>query len=379
MIKKILFLILIIGVVYYAANYFSVKPSYHSEELKFIDLPEGFKITTFADELGGTTISRPGPNPGPRLMLSKRNAVFVTIPSQGKVVALEDNNNDGKAETKKVFIENLNNPHGIDFYEGYYYIAEEDKVVRVKDDNNDNIADTETLQKLLDLPKGGHWTRTLKIINKKLYVSIGSDCNVCEETDKRRSTIEQCELDGSNCKTYSSGLRNTVGFVENKGKIIGVDNGRDGLGDDYPPEEINIIEENKNYGWPNCYGKQIHDTENDKKTYVRNPCLDTESSFIDLQSHSAPLGLAVYNGNKFPEEYKGKIFIAYHGSWNSEKPTGYKVVTADLETNEVKDFATGWISSLVVKGRPVDIINYKEGLLISDDNAGKIYQVSYEK
>ncbi|HIH26373.1 PQQ-dependent sugar dehydrogenase [Candidatus Woesearchaeota archaeon] len=379
MIKKILFLILIIGVVYYAANYFSVKPSYHSEELKFIDLPEGFKITTFADELGGTTISRPGPNPGPRLMLSKRNAVFVTIPSQGKVVALEDNNNDGKAETKKVFIENLNNPHGIDFYEGYYYIAEEDKVVRVKDDNNDNIADTETLQKLLDLPKGGHWTRTLKIINKKLYVSIGSDCNVCEETDKRRSTIEQCELDGSNCKTYSSGLRNTVGFVENKGKIIGVDNGRDGLGDDYPPEEINIIEENKNYGWPNCYGKQIHDTEYDKKTYVRNPCLDTESSFIDLQSHSAPLGLAVYNGNKFPEEYKGKIFIAYHGSWNSEKPTGYKVVTADLETNEVKDFATGWISSLVVKGRPVDIINYKEGLLISDDNAGKIYQVSYEK
>src|SRR3989344_5464898 len=275
MIKKILFLILIIGVVYYAANYFSVKPSYHSEELKFIDLPEGFKITTFADELGGTTISRPGPNPGPRLMLSKRNAVFVTIPSQGKVVALED--------------------------------------------NNDNIADTETLQKLLDLPKGGHWTRTLKIINKKLYVSIGSDCNVCEETDKRRSTIEQCELDGSNCKTYASGLRNTVGFVENKGKIIGTDNGRDGLGDDYPPEEINIIEENKNYGWPNCYGKQIHDTEYDKKTYVRNPCLDTESSFIDLQSHSAPLGLAVYNGNKFPEEYKGKIFIAYHGSWNSEK------------------------------------------------------------
>jgi len=362
MIKKILFLILIIGVVYYAANYFSVKPSYHSEELKFIDLPEGFKITTFADELGGTTISRPGPNPGPR------NAVFVTIPSQGKVVALEDNNNDGKAETKKVFIENLNNPHGIDFYEGYYYIAEEDKVVRVKDDNNDNIADTETLQKLLDLPKGGHWTRTLKIINKKLYVSIGSDCNVCEETDKRRSTIEQCELDGSNCKTYSSGLRNTVGFVENKGKIIGVDNGRDGLGDDYPPEEINIIEENKNYGWPNCYGKQIHDTEYDKKTYVRNPCLDTESSFIDLQSHSAPLGLAVYNGNKFPEEYKGKIFIAYHGSWNSEKPTGYKVVTADLETNEVKDFATGWISSLVVKGRPVDIINYKEGLLICRKN-----------
>ena len=170
-----------------------------------------------------------------------------------------------------------------------------------------------------------------------------------------------------------------MGFVENKGKIIGVDNGRDGLGDDYPPEEINIIEENKNYGWPNCYGKQIHDTEYDKKTYVRNPCLDTESSFIDLQSHSAPLGLAVYNGNKFPEEYKGKIFIAYHGSWNSEKPTGYKVVTADLETNEVKDFATGWISSLVVKGRPVDIINYKEGLLISDDNAGKIYQVSYEK
>jgi glucose/arabinose dehydrogenase len=142
-----------------------------------------------------------------------------------------------------------------------------------------------------------------------------------------------------------------------------------------------VIEDGKNYGWPICYGKNIHDTDFDKNVYIRNPCMEPfeMTSFIDLQAHSAPLGLAFYSGDSFPQEYRGDLFVAYHGSWNRIVPTGYKIVSIDMLNLTVKDFATGWLTNGNVLGRPVDIIVANDGsLFVSDDNAGKIYRISYK-
>ena len=360
-----------------------IKPAVKYGDLDKLNLPVGFRIDVFADNLGGSMVSTPGTNPGPRMMLVKDDVLFVSIIRQGKVVALPDKNRDKKADKAVTFIEGLNNPHGIDYHSGWFYIAEENRVIRVKDGDNNLLADMDTLEVLVDdLPTGGHFTRTLKVHNNSLYISTGSSCNACYEQDERRAAITRCNLDGSGCRVFAKGLRNAVGFVFHPltGKMYATDNGRDWLGDDLPPDEINLVEEGGNYGWPLCYGKNIHDTDFDKNVYVRNPCMEPLEmpSLIDLQAHSAPLGLAFYYGDNFPEEYKGDLFVAYHGSWNRREPTGYKIVSIDMDTLDVRDFATGWLQGSNVLGRPVDIIVAQDGsLFVSDDNAGRIYMIYY--
>lgn len=381
--KKIaLTLIAIAAILIAALLLFGFKPSVKSDSLDNINLQPGFKINIFADNLGGSPVSYPGTNPGPRMMLLQDNVLFVTIPNQGRVVALPDRNGDNKADETITFIDKLNNPHGIDYYDGWFYIAEENRVIRVKPGSNKLIADRGTLEVLIDnLPTGGHFTRTIKIHNNSLYLSVGSSCNVCYEQDERRAAISICALNGTGCRIFARGLRNAVGFVFHPltGKMYATENGRDYLGDDLPPDEINLVEEGKDYGWPICYGKSIHDTDFDKRVYVRNPCEDKTPSIIDLQAHSAPLGLAFYYGNSFPAEYRGNLFVAYHGSWNRKVPTGYKIVEINMNDFTVKDFATGWLSGNNVLGRPVDIIVANDGsLFVSDDNAGKIYRISYK-
>ncbi|MCX9084659.1 MAG: PQQ-dependent sugar dehydrogenase [Candidatus Methanoperedens sp.] len=382
--KKILLLVLALLLILIAAYILGIKPAVKSGSLDGIDLPQGFRIDIFADTLDGSPISYPGPNPGPRMMLMKNNVLFVTIPNLGKVVALPDENNDKKADRAVTFIEGLDNPHGIDYSNGWFYIAQESRVIRVKENGTDLHADLKTLEVLIDnLPTGGHFTRTVKIHNNSLYLSTGSSCNVCNEQDERRAAITKCNIDGTGCKVYAKGLRNSVGFVFHPvtGLMYATENGRDMLGDDIPPDEINIIEEGKNYGWPICYGRNIHDTDFDRNVYIRDPCMEPFEipSFIDLQAHSAPLGLVFYDGNSFPQEYRGDLFVAFHGSWNRKEATGYKIVTIDMSDLKVKDFATGWLKGGNVLGRPVDIIVSDDGsLLVSDDNAGKIYLISYE-
>ncbi len=372
--KHIIKIILIIGLVilsfYFLTSHFNIHPSFHQNNLDFVRLPVGFKIETFADNLGGSSLSLPGANNGPRMMLAYGDNVLVSLPSSGKVVAL-----DGK--NKKTFLEGLNKPHGLASYQDWIYIAEEDKVIRVKDNNHDQIADPGTEENLLTLPSGGHWTRTIHIFDNKLYITLGSTCNVCREDEPQRATMQACDLDGKNCESYATGLRNSVDFTSYQGKIYATDNGRDNLGNDIPPEEINLIEEGKDYGWPLCYGNNIHDTDFDKNTYIRDPCQDKTPPFVEMQAHSAPLGITVYQGHSFPSQYQRKIFVAFHGSWNRNPPTGYKIVMIDPETKKVEDFATGWLEGTTVKGRPVGIINFQNSLLVSDDNAGKIYKISY--
>ena len=375
--------IVIILLVSFSANYLGVRPTVPTSGMEGIDLPPGFVIEVYADDLGSSLISFGGPSPGPRMMMEKDDLLFVSIPNKGLVAALPDRDGDNVADEVQVFISNLDYPHGIDYYDGWFYIAEESRIIRVKDDDGDLVADEGSLEVLIDdLPTGGHYTRTVKIHDGELYLSMGSSCNVCYESNEMRAAISKSDLDGGNFTVFAKGLRNSVGmaFHPVTGDLYATDNGRDWLGDDLPPDEVNLISEGGNYGWPECYGKNIYDADFNTGEYTGDPCNDTgkTSSFVDLQAHSAPLGLTFYDGDSFPEEYQGDIFVCFHGSWNRQDPTGYKVVNIDMDTREISDFATGWLGAATISGRPVDVIVADDGsLFVSDDNAGKIYRIHY--
>jgi glucose/arabinose dehydrogenase len=262
------------------------------------------------------------------------------------------------------------------------YIAEENRISRV------NVYSEDNLHTIATLPVGGnHTSRTIGFgPDKRLYVAIGSTCNVCHEENDMRAKIFSMNKDGSDLKEFARGLRNSVFFVwhPTTRAMWATEMGRDLLGDDTPPEEINIIAEGKNYGWPTCYGKNIHDTDFDKNTYFRNPCMEPfeTPSFIDMQAHSAPLGLAFITNPKWPAEYANDLLVAYHGSWNRTTPTGYKLVRirlgADGSYQGIEDFITGWFSNEKLYGRPVDLVFGPDGrLYLTDDRAGLVYAIAY--
>ena len=193
--------------------------------------------------------------------------------------------------------------------------------------------------------------------------------------------------DGSDFEEFARGLRNAVFFTWSyvDARMWATEMGRDWLGDELPPDEINIIEKGKDYGWPHCYGKNIHDVDFDKNVvYKRKPCMEPfeTPSYIDIPAHSAPLGLAFVPEEGWPKEYWYDLIVAYHGSWNRNEPTGYKVVRLKLDEDGnfegVEDFITGWLRPDGALGRPVDILLEPGGVMyISDDKAGVIYRVSY--
>ncbi|HLG25197.1 MAG TPA: PQQ-dependent sugar dehydrogenase, partial [Candidatus Gracilibacteria bacterium] len=320
--------------------------------------------------------------------------LLVSSTSSGKIYALPDKDGDGKADETITVLEGLNSPHGLalkcpDPAETCgLYVAEADKVTLYEYSPGSYTA--ASARKIVDLDSGGrHHTVTLLYgppgYDDKLIIASGSSCDVCHEEDWRRAKILMANGDGSDLKEFAKGLRNAVFLAIHPvtGKIWVTEMGRDNLGDDLPPDEINIIEEGKNYGWPNCYGKNIHDTDFDKNTYIRNPCtepFETES-YIDIPAHSAPLGLAFIPEEGWPEEYWHNLLVAYHGSWNRSTPTGYKIVRFKLDPQGnfigVEDFISGWLTKNGALGRPVDILTQPGGTIyISDDKAGVIYKVA---
>ncbi|MBI4127753.1 MAG: PQQ-dependent sugar dehydrogenase [Parcubacteria group bacterium] len=339
-----------------------------------LSLPLGFSIATFAKDLSNARV----------LAFDARGNLWVSQTKKGIISLLEIE--DGKVIRQNPVLRNLNNPHGLDFdpFEPFtLYFAEEDRISKIP------VYSDAAPVKIADLPSGGgHFTRTLGFgPDDRLYVSIGSSCNVCNEGDERRAKIFSMNPDGSDFREFARGLRNAVFFAWHPitDELWATENGRDLLGDDIPPDEINIIREGSNYGWPNCYGKNIHDTAFDKNTYIRNPCMEPFEipSAIDVQAHSAPLGLA-FIPDSWPEEYRDDLLVAYHGSWNRSVPTGYKVVRMklDREGNFLgeEDFITGWLrENNEVLGRPVDLIFHEGALYISDDKAGVIYRVDSPK
>lgn len=354
------------------------KPAENSTDFPLV-LPDGFSISIFAKNLSGPRV----------LALDPGGTLLVSIPSKGRVVALPDENHDGVADRTEVVIDHLHQPHGLAFHpkEETLYVAETDGVAVY--DYNPGTRKATNRTKIIDLPSGGnHFSRTIAFgPDGRLYIAVGSDCNVCIETDKRRAAILVANMTGPGPvtpKVFASGLRNSVFMAWHPvtKELWATDMGRDLLGDDIPPDEVNIIKDGGNYGWPTCYGKNIHDTNFDKNTYIRSPCLEPfeHESFIDIPAHSAPLGLAFVPSN-WPAAYRDDLLVSFHGSWNRSVPTGYKVVRMKLDSQGTyegtEDFLTGWFVGSGALGRPVDLLFDTQGTLyISDDKSGVIYRVS---
>ena len=340
--------------------------------LESLILPPGFVITEFAQNLGKAR----------GMGVSPAGDLFVCSLTAGEIIVLPDRNSDGKADENIVFAQGLQSPHSVAFYNGYVYVGESDKISRFRDDNNDLIADAAGETVVAGLPTSGHFTKTVAFgPDGMMYVSIGSSCNVCEENDPRRAAVVRYDPDGGGETVFSSGLRNSVAlaFHPESGELWAANNGRDRIGDDLPPEEINILSVGKHYGWPYCYGEGIMNPE-----YVNDPslCDETIAPIFDMQAHSAPLGMRFYNGGQFPAEYRGDLFIAFHGSWNRSKKTGYKVVRVRVEDGlpvSIEDFVSGWLMPDETRwGRPVDVEISPDGsMFVSDDYQGKVYKITY--
>jgi len=320
------------------------------------------------------------------LVFSPGGALLVSEPDNGKVVALLDPKHTGKAERSLDVVTNLTEPHGLAFYKGKLYIAENDKVRSW--DWDESTLNASNPKMLAELPgRGGHSTRTVIFHGDKMYVSAGSSCNVCIEKDPRRATVMEFNPDGSGMKVFTKGLRNAVGMAVNpKTDTVWVTvNGRDRLGDDLPPETIYDLGAGGNdAGWPYCYGDRIPDRDFTKPG--DNRCETVIRPKVQMQAHSAPLGLAFYEGTALPTEYRNNIFVAFHGSWNRSVPTGAKVIRVKLDDKGqpiggAEDFITGWQDAEGKRwGRPVGIVMADDdSMYISDDKAGLVYRITYGK
>ena len=344
-------------------------------------LSQGFTLAIFAAHIPGARV----------LALDPEGTLLVSLTRQGKVVALPDKDDDGQADRVVTVLQGLNNPHGLAFGPEdppRLYVAETDQVAGYDYDPEQLKATNK--QKIIDLPPGGrHVTRTLLFLppprEHRLLIAVGSDCNVCEEKDWRYAKILVADSSGANLETYASGLRNSVFMAVHPltKHIWATDMGRDYLGDNLPPDEINLIMEGEHYGWPWCYGKRVHDDRFDPTGSHRQFCTETLPSFIDLPAHSAPLGLAFFP-KAWPKEFRYNLLVAYHGSWNRTEPTGYKVVRFKLDPAgnpiDAEDFITGWLTPQGPLGRPVDILIKDDGtIFISDDKAGVVYRVVFNR
>lgn len=338
-----------------------------------VQLPPGFRANVFAEGLDGPRFMALGPD----------GDVYVADRGNGRVVILPDADGDGEADEIRVFANDLSAPHSLVFFENAWYVGVPTGVVRLQDADGDGVADRrETI--IDDYPTGGHNTRTVEFLpDGRMVVSVGSSCNVCEEEDERRAAIVIYDrAQGGGERVYATGLRNAVGLAVHpeSGELWASNNGRDLMGDDLPPENLYVVRDGADYGWPTCHSGRIVDPDQGS----RGDCEGVAQPVVEMQAHSAPLGITFYDGQMFPEEYHGDLFIAFHGSWNRSVPTGYKVVRLPFEDgrpgNAVEDFATGWLDldSNNASGRPVDVLVGPDGALyVSDDKGGYIYRIVY--
>ena len=373
--------ILFLSLTFFLSDIFS-KNSDIDTFLEKIVLPDGFKIEIYASDVENAR----------SMTVSPSGTIFVGNRKSDNVFALIDENKDGKVDKKYLITDKLKNmPNGVAFHEGDLYVAEVNKIWVFKDIENklelidqNGFYPEDPILITDDFPSDKHhgWKYIAIGPDNKLYVPVGAPCNICESRDEIYSTITRMDLDGSNREIYARGVRNTVGFTWNKetGEMWFTDNGRDMLGDNYPPCELNkVTKPDQHYGYPYCHGGDISDPEFGSK-YA---CEDFIKPMQNLGPHVAPLGLKFYDGDMFPEEYKGDIFIAEHGSWNRTKKIGYRITRVKIKDNKsvgYEPFISGWLEKDINNawGRPVDVVILEDGsMLISDDYANVIYRVTY--
>jgi glucose/arabinose dehydrogenase len=343
-----------------------------------LNLPPGFAVDTFAE--GFTQ---------PRWMALARNGdVFVTDSRANKIVVLRDSNKDGIAEERFTFVEGLNQPFGMAFWQNYFYVGNTDAVIRFTYKPGQTKAEG-VPEKIADLPGKGyreHWTRNILFSpdGKKMYVTVGSESNVSVEPDPMRATIVEFNLDGTGKRIFASGTRNPIGLAWLPGTktMWAAVQERDRLGDDLVPDYVTEIKDSGFYGWPYAYmGIEDPRRKGERPDLVQK----TLTGNVLIQAHSAILGLAFNQGRMFPNEYRGDAFVALHGSWNRNLRTGYKIIRIRFKNGKpvggYDDFLTGWMldpASKDVWGRPVGLLFLSDGsLLITDDGGNKIWRVTY--
>ena len=322
---------------------------------RHLSVPPGFFINVYA---GGIENAR-------LLLFTDAGDLLVSAPRQGKVFLLSaDANGDGVADGQRVLLDHLYQPHGLAYRDGWLYVAETTAVLRIRFDPATGTVHGDPERLIRDLPDGGtHWTRTIHIgPDGKLYVSIGSSCNVCVGDGTRRAAILRFNLDGSGEERYATGLRNAVDFAwqPGTGDLYATDNGRDLLGDDFPPDELDRIVPGGFYGWPFANGDRVPDPDYGKG-HEREIAASIRPAY-DFPAHVATLGITFYEPPggpapaTFPERYRGAAFVAQHGSWNRSKKIGYRVVALHFDaggTITEEPFATGFMIDEKVYGRPV--------------------------
>lgn len=340
--------------------------------LDAITLPPNFAISIYAV---GVENAR-------SLALGANGTLFVGSRSASRVYAILDHNQDARADATIVIADGLNMPNGVAFRDGSLYVAEVNRVLRYDNIETRLKNPPEPVVVNDSFPNDAHhgWKFIRFGPDGKLYVPVGAPCNVCEKSNPIYSSITRMNPDGGNQEIFAHGVRNTVGFDWHPltAELWFTDNGRDWLGDDRPPDELNRApQKDLHFGFPFCHGGTIADPE----FGIKRNCEEFTPPAITLGPHVAALGMRFYTGAMFPDLYRNQIFIAEHGSWNRTTPIGYRISLVRLQENRAVSyevFAEGWLIGGSAWGRPVDVLVMPDGaLLVSDDRGGVIYRISY--
>ncbi len=331
-------------------------------------MPDGFSIEVFTNEV---------PN-ARSLSLGEAGTIFVSTRRDGRVYAVVPQENSRPLVI--TVAEGLRTPNGLAFFDGDLYVAETRRLIRFPDIENrlDDLPEIEVLDESFPGERHHGWRYIAFGPDGKLYMSIGAPCNVCDRDGF--GIIQRMNPDGSDKETVAYGVRNSVGleFHPSSGELWFTDNGRDMLGDDLPACELNRLSAaGAHFGFPYCHGSDLADPEfGDQRA-----CEEFVPPVQELGPHVAPLGLVFYEGTMFPEEYRGQVFIAEHGSWNRSQKIGYRITMVPLRGNVAEGyevFAEGWLQGDEVSGRPVDLLVLADGsMLVSDDQAGALYRIRY--
>ena len=337
--------------------------------LEKIQLPEGYHIEVYVDNVQNARA----------LDFAPDGTLFIGSRSKGDIYAVTPD--------KKVYTldEGLNMPAGIDFHEGNLYVSSLSRILLYENilDHLENTPEPTIVNDEFPDEEWHGW-KFIKIgPDRKLYVPVGAACNVCDSANPIYATICRMDLDGSNLEIYASGVRNTVGFDWSPETQIlwFTDNGRDWMGDNQPPDELNkAVTSGLHFGFPHIHGEDIQDPDFWQN---RPEGIEFVKPQLVLPAHVAALGMRFYTGDMFEEKYKNGIFIAEHGSWNRSEKIGYRVVFVPVENGravEYQVFASGWLQGETAWGRPADVEIGPDGALyVSDDQVGCVYRIWYEE